>query len=515
MPNSSMGSAHVRLHRITFMLVIALLGTLTGFYVLADFQHVRKQEQHKPASQAAPASLPVAAHLTDTDQMPGEIPALPGPSNPRPRHSSMQPLVDATPIIRAIGVLDGDGVSRGIAIAALETDSIKVLMMSALHTPDVGAGLPHAASAAAGQAGMEGRPPWVVTGRQYLEAMADWHRLAYLPAGLCILFAAALGAALLCYRRRRRQYDRRTAADRRLMQAREQDYRIIVEHTANCIVKLDTNANLSYVNPAFSAQFGIPCDLAAGRSFFDLMADDDGREQARRCFITALMEPAKQHFRAGSMTPQGLLHLEWTLFPVTDEEDRANSVIGLGHDVSEYIVMHDKLRHMAQNDGLTGLPNRRHFMETATVEVNRSHRYDRYDRELAILMIDLDHFKAINDTWGHQAGDIALQICARTIRETSREFDIPARIGGEEFSVLLPNTAIDNAFLAAERLRLAIAAQPIVLANGAGFHLTTSIGLATLRRGETLEDLMKRADAALYAAKRNGRNRVEIDDTVA
>ena len=115
----------------------------------------------------------------------------------------------------------------------------------------------------------------------------------------------------------------------------------------------------------------------------------------------------------------------------------------------------------------------------------------------------------MNDTYGHHVGDITLQVCASLMQQVCRESDLPIRVGGEEFGILLPSTPSEGAFIAAQRLRQLIEDTSIPLEDGTEFHVTASLGVATLQEGETLENLMLHADQALYRAKQNGRNRTE------
>lgn len=173
-----------------------------------------------------------------------------------------------------------------------------------------------------------------------------------------------------------------------------------------------------------------------------------------------------------------------------------------------------RLKEMAIRDELTGLHNRRHFMEQANAEFQR-HR--RYKNPLSLLMMDADHFKNINDTYGHSVGDMALASLADIGRNQLREVDIFARIGGEEFAILLPETDIQEAGVVAERIRNAVEHSCLriekpdhTLQDGQGLRFTVSIGLAQTE--DTMQDvdtLLKLADRALYAAKSSGRNRVE------
>lgn len=163
-----------------------------------------------------------------------------------------------------------------------------------------------------------------------------------------------------------------------------------------------------------------------------------------------------------------------------------------------------RLQRLAITDELTRVYNRRFLQHSLQVAFSRARRYR---EELSVLMMDLDHFKAINDRHGHQAGDFALVETARRIGAHLRNIDVLARYGGEEFVAVLPNTGREGALVLAERVRQAIAGE--ALAIGDGVRATISIGVASLRHGDELVDnLVGRADAALYQAKAQGRDRV-------
>jgi two-component system, cell cycle response regulator len=164
------------------------------------------------------------------------------------------------------------------------------------------------------------------------------------------------------------------------------------------------------------------------------------------------------------------------------------------------------LTRLATLDGLTGVYNRREFNRWLTLEIDRSRREF---EPVSLLMVDIDHFKKLNDTYGHQAGDEALRCVGRLLLREVRPGDHVARYGGEEFSIILPKASSADAFTIAERIRAAIEAQVIPLSLHQSLTFTASLGFATLHIDrETEEAFAQRADRALYYAKHNGRNRV-------
>jgi diguanylate cyclase (GGDEF)-like protein len=165
-----------------------------------------------------------------------------------------------------------------------------------------------------------------------------------------------------------------------------------------------------------------------------------------------------------------------------------------------------RLELQAYTDPLSGAFNRRSFLELSSREESRGRRRD-YD--LAVLMVDIDHFKQINDTFGHAAGDEVIRALADTAARALRSSDIVARYGGEEFIISLPETPFDHAAMVAERLRATVEAD-CVTTNAGAIRYTISIGLAVCSRAAPLPEAMRLADEALYQAKRNGRNRVEL-----
>ncbi len=179
----------------------------------------------------------------------------------------------------------------------------------------------------------------------------------------------------------------------------------------------------------------------------------------------------------------------------------------LGGPVRMAALMAEQER-LAAIDSLTGLRNRRAFQQMIAVEISRA---SRYGTPLGLLLMDVDHFKQINDSYGHAGGDRVLSALGALLRERLRTPDIPARWGGEEFVVALPNTDLAGAALAAERLRAAVA-EAGIRHGSADIPVTISIGVSALDGGETLEALTERADQAMYAAKVKGRNCVVVSE---
>jgi two-component system cell cycle response regulator len=168
----------------------------------------------------------------------------------------------------------------------------------------------------------------------------------------------------------------------------------------------------------------------------------------------------------------------------------------------------EESQRLATEDPLTGLMNRRAFASQMGIEVARCQRYR---LPLTLMLLDIDHFKSVNDTYGHAAGDQALAAVGAVLKRELREPDLEARWGGEELVVALTNTDLHGAAVVAERVKHAIEALRIDAADGA-FGITASIGVAAFQAPEKLDDLIERADRAMYAAKRSGRNRVVLSD---
>ncbi len=207
--------------------------------------------------------------------------------------------------------------------------------------------------------------------------------------------------------------------------------------------------------------------------------------------------------------------LEIYTYPILDEESRVTHVIEYTRDITdrrkseeEKRLLIEKLEHLSRTDGLTGLINRRALADTLCYEIDR---VQRFKSELSLILCDIDNFKAINDTYGHDAGDRALQIVSATLKTILRKTDIAGRYGGDEFMAILPETSRAGAERLAEKLLKATRETGLPIHGHSVIPLSMSIGVASIEGNygnETIDSLVRRADAAMYRSKQDGRNRI-------
>ena len=288
---------------------------------------------------------------------------------------------------------------------------------------------------------------------------------------------------------------------------------------------------VTHWNRACEALTGMPAHAMLGttdqwRAFYDtqrpVMADivlDGAQENAVNTYYHGKYRPSDLipgAFEAEDFFPAFGERGRWVFFTAAPIRNSAGEVVGAietlqdisGRKSAEIALRksEERYRLMSQMDALTQLFNSRHLHEQLEREIERFHRYK---RPLSVLMMDADHFKRINDTYGHLQGDHVLQELARTLRQGLRNTDTGFRYGGEEFVALLPETPLDTALQLAERLRARFAAVPLALGGPEPVHCTISIGVAELNADDTVTSVLQRADLAAYRAKALGRNRVE------
>ncbi len=221
----------------------------------------------------------------------------------------------------------------------------------------------------------------------------------------------------------------------------------------------------------------------------------------RDCHAISVLHTKKGHQKERELRDGRWIRLR--VAPILDENNNVEFFVEWIRDITESKRAEKKLEQLATTDDLTGLWNRRFFMSAAAREIERARRYGQH---FSIAILDIDKFKNINDTCGHAAGDAALQHMAKILNGSLRQTDILGRIGGEEFSILLPNTLLDDAVFLAERLRSTIEKTPADYAGKALFF-TVSIGLAAYHEDVGgVDELLLLADKALYEAKEGGRN---------
>lgn len=351
------------------------------------------------------------------------------------------------------------------------------------------------------------KPLVIAVGRERAAVFSSWVKAALVHGGLYLFISLIAVLGLYAYQARQREFDQKETLANAALRASEENHRLIVENTMDLVVKLDTDGHFTYVNPAYTKLYGVDLAQLQDREHDQDVVDDD--KHLARMFFEKLFKPP--HATACNLrenTVKGICHIHWTAQAILDESGNITGIICIGRDVTRQIQHMNKLEEQARQDQLTGLANRRHFMHTAGIEFARAQRYK---NPLSLLALDADHFKNINDTFGHQAGDIVLQKFSQIFHEVLREVDIIGRIGGEEFSVLLPETDLQSAVKVAERLLDAIVSSKVVLSSGITIRYTASIGVATLCAStDTLSELLNQADRALYGAKNAGRSRVNV-----
>jgi diguanylate cyclase (GGDEF)-like protein/PAS domain S-box-containing protein len=262
-----------------------------------------------------------------------------------------------------------------------------------------------------------------------------------------------------------------------------------------------------YVNPAFTALTGYDADEVIGHS--SRLLHGPKTDPQTVAAVRAAME-AQRPIRVELLNYSRDGEEFWidtNIVPLRDAHGRVTHFATIGRDLTATKQLQQELRLMASTDPLTGLLNRRRFLEQAETEFLRSQRYQ---HELAAVMLDIDHFKTINDTHGHFVGDQVLIAMSRAAENLLRGTDILGRWGGEEFVILMPETPLAGAAILAERLREVLARLAVDTTAGT-LHFTVSAGVAARDATDAdITDILQRADSALYAAKQHGRNRIQV-----
>lgn len=288
--------------------------------------------------------------------------------------------------------------------------------------------------------------------------------------------------------------------------ASEERYRLLAQNSSDVVVRIDKVDKILWISPSITPTLGWKPEECEGKNVPEFLADDVSKVRFK-VGKNRLTEGQVVVNRFKMRAKSGSTHwIEFHAGPDRDKDGQIVGVIASFRIVDREVVAERQLEKLAKSDALTGLNNRRSFEVFGRREVSRACRHG---EPLAVLMMDIDHFKEINDTYGHDAGDEVLKLLAQICVSQLRDIDLIARLGGEEFALLLSNTDLKNAQIVAERIRTTLAQTAVTTSDGTIISFTVSIGLVPL--SDTLRDLkalLKKADDALYFAKKTGRNRV-------
>ncbi len=287
----------------------------------------------------------------------------------------------------------------------------------------------------------------------------------------------------------------------------EQRYRLLAENAWEIIWTASLDGTINYISPAVERVRGFTAEEAMHQTVEQTHPPESAARVVdfyRRLFAaiekgeeTPVFRGEQEYYRKDGSIMEG----ELQVIPHVDTDGSVVEILGVTRDISERKAFEAELTRLAGTDAVTGVWNRRHGGTLLSAELEQA-RIE--DRPLSALMVDIDHFKPVNDIHGHQTGDRVLTETARRMLEAVRGTDVVARWGGEEFVIMLRDCGLGEAMSIAEKIRAQIANTPFRHVG----TVTVSIGAAELRPDEGLEPWLARADAALYDAKRSGRNTV-------
>ncbi|WP_320009349.1 diguanylate cyclase [Maridesulfovibrio sp.] len=291
---------------------------------------------------------------------------------------------------------------------------------------------------------------------------------------------------------------------RRTVEKRLRQFERLVEVSPDLVSLIDRKYCYVMVNDSYVRLFNKPKSFFLGKSVYEIVGRTIFDTQTKALIDEAFTGKITS-FEAWIDVPSlGKRYFSVTYHPVDSSVDEERLVSITAHDITEQQKMLDKVKLLASTDPLTGANNRRYFMDRAVVEMER---LQRYGGGLFLMMLDIDHFKYVNDSYGHNTGDLVLKEFVKCCHATLRKSDVFGRLGGEEFAALLVHGTLADAQQVAERLRRNIESLE-VHAGGHVVKCTVSIGLTSVRGDTDVETVLKLADKCLYQAKDEGRNRV-------
>jgi diguanylate cyclase (GGDEF)-like protein/PAS domain S-box-containing protein len=344
---------------------------------------------------------------------------------------------------------------------------------------------------------------WLLTGKPRGGWVANSPNAWMVHAAFILL---ALGACIMLIQSRR---------DRIFLTESESRLRAMSQASHDALVMIDSRGCVTFWNSAAERMFSYSEAEMLGHRLHDFIAQPGDAAAAKEALKKFAESGTGPVFETPVLELEGVRR-SGEIFPVelsvaAFEIGGECFAVGSMRDISTRKLAELRLNELATQDELTGLSNRRHFMEQTSTQLRQAHRYG---KDFCFMMFDIDHFKRINDNHGHDVGDEVLRQVGQTMRQVLRGTDIFGRVGGEEFAVAMPETDLDAARVVAERLRETFEELRVrTLSEPARF--TVSVGIAHLDSAETLlSQLFKRADEALYEAKNRGRNRVVTDREV-
>lgn len=359
------------------------------------------------------------------------------------------------------------------------------------------------------------RPPvgsvliWQDVG-ELISASADFKKKAF--ANLAFAYFVTQLLVLFLVNLSRREWHSQLLQQTARIEELSHQNEVLLMAAGEGIIGVDRAHVATFINPAAEKMLGYAPAEIVGNNLHALIhaqrADGMPYDESA-CPIALTLADGQMRVREESVRRRdgSSFPVQMTVSPIREGGVGAGAVV-VFHDISALKEKEAALTWLATTDTLTGLANRRHFTALLEAEIQR---WQRSGQPAALLMLDLDFFKRVNDTWGHAVGDEVLRHFATVLRGALRRIDVPGRVGGEEFAILLPDTSEEDALAAAERLRASVEASPAQTVGGS-IPVTVSIGVTLFREGDSGHEApMQRADEALYRAKQSGRNCVAGD----
>jgi diguanylate cyclase (GGDEF)-like protein/PAS domain S-box-containing protein len=293
----------------------------------------------------------------------------------------------------------------------------------------------------------------------------------------------------------------------RALRESEARYRLMAENSTDIISRTTTSGVILYASDASRRLLGYEPAELAGKSIYEFMHPDDREETRQLSFLINEATPTTYTYRLMKKSGTSVWFETTSRAVRNPATNQVDEFISVSRDITERKIVEEQIEHQAYHDALTGLPNRRLFRDRLTIALAHARRMD---TPLAVVFLDLDRFKDVNDSLGHSFGDELLKAIAIRLKTALRQEDSIARMGGDEFTILIANLKTPNDAAKIAQKILEVVAQPLRI-EGTEVFITTSVGIALFPNdGDTAEALLKNADHAMYRAKEAGPNLVQL-----